>query len=255
MIPPFRREFDFARDPDVAFRALNPRTQAIRGTGTNDNAVAGFVGEYKECIGTNTNATVTISNASPAVITDTGHGLSIAQVFYLTTTGGLPTGLTASTNYFVSSAGYAANSYQVAPTVADAIAGTNSINTSSAGSGTHTRHNAAVLATVTNQDVGGISLTAGDWDVDGLVRFQPGATTTINALQGWTNSTSATQPTSAYITIRGDNGTALVNANALVLVTRRFLIATTTTVFVTVRSNFGTSTNEGFGIIRARRVR
>lgn len=251
----FRRNFDAARDPDAAFRALNPRTQAIRGTGTNDSAAAGFVGEYKECIGFVANATVTISNASPAVITDTGHGMSIAQVFNLTTTGGLPTGLSTGTNYFVSSAGYATNSYQVAPTVADAIAGTNSINTSSAGSGVHTRLNNATLTTVTNQDVAGFSLTAGDWDVSGLMRFTFGATTTVNSIIAWADSTSATQPSIAYQTMRADSALAYVNANSLVLVPRRFLLSASTNIFMSARANFGTSTCNAVGWIRARRMR
>jgi Flp pilus assembly protein TadG len=45
--------------------------------------------------------TVTISNATPAVFTATGHGLTIGTNITLTTTNTLPTGLATATNYYV----------------------------------------------------------------------------------------------------------------------------------------------------------
>lgn len=98
---------------------------------------------------------VTISNASPGVVTFTGSNLAVADQCVFTTTGGLPTGLTAGTPYFVISAGLGANSFQVSATK-----GGSAINTSSAGSGTHTANcyqtlytpsgsNTAVISTIT----------------------------------------------------------------------------------------------------------
>lgn len=78
-------------------------------------------------------STVTITNASPAVVTWTGHGLVAGQPVVFSTTGSLPTGLTAGTVYYVISAGLTANEFQVSAT-----AGGAAIDTSSAGSGTHT---------------------------------------------------------------------------------------------------------------------
>lgn len=77
-------------------------------------------------------ATVTISNASPGVITHTSHGLSVDDAVAFTTSGTLPTGLTSGQTYFVKTV-LDANSYTVAATRGGA-----EINTSSAGSGTHT---------------------------------------------------------------------------------------------------------------------
>ena len=76
---------------------------------------------------------VTISNASPAVISLTSHGLVVGDAIYFTTTGGLPTGLSINTIYYVISAGFGANSFEVSATRGGAA-----INTSSAGSGVHT---------------------------------------------------------------------------------------------------------------------
>lgn len=74
---------------------------------------------------------VTITNASPAVVTWNSHPLTIESVVKFTTTGSLPTGLTAGTAYWVVNP--TTNTFQVATTK-----GGTAINTSSAGSGTHT---------------------------------------------------------------------------------------------------------------------
>lgn len=76
---------------------------------------------------------VTISNASPAVVTWAGHPLQNGDVVSFTTTGTLPTGLTANTSYYV--VGSASGSFSVA-----AVPGGAAIDTSSAGSGVHTAH-------------------------------------------------------------------------------------------------------------------
>lgn len=78
-------------------------------------------------------ATVTITIASPGVITWTGHGLANGTPVVFTTTGALPTGLTSGTTYYVINA--ATDTFQVAATV-----GGTAINTSGSQSGTHTGH-------------------------------------------------------------------------------------------------------------------
>ena len=82
--------------------------------------------------------TVTISIASPGVVTLNSHGLATGDCIELTTSGALPTGLSANTNYYV--VYNDANTFWLATTLANAIAGTK-INTSGTQSGTHTlRH-------------------------------------------------------------------------------------------------------------------
>lgn len=83
-------------------------------------------------------ATVTITIATPGVITWTAHGFAAGTAIKLTTTGALPTGLTPNTTVYVSSAGLTANTFRVADTRAHAIAGTNTINTTGSQSGVHT---------------------------------------------------------------------------------------------------------------------
>jgi len=78
-------------------------------------------------------ATVTISNATPAVISWTAHGLAANQGVFFTTTGTLPAPLIPNAEYYVISAGLTANACEVSTSVGGAA-----VNTTNAGSGTHT---------------------------------------------------------------------------------------------------------------------
>jgi hypothetical protein len=81
-----------------------------------------------------TASTVTISIASPGVVTWTGHNFANNSPIVLTTTGALPTGFTAGTTYYV--VNQAANTFQLSATQGGAA-----INTSGTQSGTHTATN------------------------------------------------------------------------------------------------------------------
>lgn len=77
---------------------------------------------------------VTISNASPGVISGAPAAVQIGWPITFTTTGALPTGLSVGTTYYVISAGFVSGTtLEVAATPNGAA-----INTSSAGSGVHT---------------------------------------------------------------------------------------------------------------------
>lgn len=78
-------------------------------------------------------ATVTVTIASPAVFTKTAHGLAAGDPIVFSTTGTLPTGLTAGTTYYVIAAGLTANEFEVSTSV-----GGSAVNTSGSQSGTHT---------------------------------------------------------------------------------------------------------------------
>ena len=75
--------------------------------------------------------TCTITIASPGVVTLNNHGLNVDDAVYLTTTGSLPTGLSANTIYYAQSV--ATNTFQLSSS-----RGGSSINTSGSQSGTHT---------------------------------------------------------------------------------------------------------------------
>jgi hypothetical protein len=90
-------------------------------------------------------ALTSISNASPAVCTLVSHGLTADDSIIFTTTGTLPTGLSLATTYYVISAGLTANAFEVAASL-----GGTAINTSSAGSGTHSFTKTTPVAVGTN---------------------------------------------------------------------------------------------------------
>lgn len=116
---------------------------------------------------------------------------------------------------------------------------------------------AVSLTTVTAADVTSISLTAGDWDVWGIVDFIPGGTTTIASVVGWIHTTSASFPTlpngGAYAAFVGSLTTG--GAQHLPVGMRRYSLSGTTTVYLTAYSSFGVSTMAAYGYLGARRRR
>lgn len=90
---------------------------------------------------------VTMTIASPAVISETSHGLSANDTVTFTTTGALPTGISPSTVYYVIAAGLTSNAYEISATLGGAA-----INTSGTQSGIQTaqRANTYVITVVPN---------------------------------------------------------------------------------------------------------
>jgi len=75
---------------------------------------------------------ITVTIASPAVVSLTNHSLVAGSPISFTTTGDLPTGVVAGTKYYVIAAGLTANNFQFSATL-----GGSAINTSGTQSGTH----------------------------------------------------------------------------------------------------------------------
>lgn len=81
---------------------------------------------------TNT-GTCTMTIASPCVVTFAKHGLQVGSSFEFSTTGALPTGVTAGTTYYVISTSFGVDSFQFSTSQGGAA-----VNTSGTQSGTHT---------------------------------------------------------------------------------------------------------------------
>ena len=115
---------------------------------------------------------------------------------------------------------------------------------------------AVSLTTGTAANVTSISLTAGDWDVSGLVSSVAAGGTTISGFLAWISTTSATAPTSpnsgGYVLLQV-TGAAGGNI-ALPVSTMRMSLASTTTVYLSTLQTFS-STDSAYGFISARRVR
>lgn len=83
------------------------------------------------------NATATMTIASPCVVTWTSHGLVTGNSVTFTTSGALPTGISANTQYWVHKID--ANTFHLSTSVAN-LSIASWINTSGSQSGTHTAH-------------------------------------------------------------------------------------------------------------------
>jgi hypothetical protein len=142
---PIIQELDliYAADPDFYWLGF---TQELKDTAAQrdaaDWAEAKFVLAGLDSNDTDTetpagisdpSATVTMSIASPAVISWASHGLVAGDPVIFTTSGALPTGITAGATYYVIAAGLVTGAFQVSATP-----GGSAVNTSGTQSGTHT---------------------------------------------------------------------------------------------------------------------
>jgi hypothetical protein len=232
---------------------------------TNDNAAAGKVGEYVNatCPAPGTTATVTITIASPGVVTWTAHGISnsfgggVCPVVF-TTTGALPTGLTAGVTVYTVPSSITTNTFQVATSVENALAGT-SINTSGTQSGTQTGTINRTLANQTGANITGISLTAGDWDVFGQVINAPAGTTVYTLLIAGVSTSTGAISGAAGTPGRSDcaYGAGLTGGSqdGCAILPTRFSLSSTQTIFLVTNDAFTTSTMTASGSITARRMR
>lgn len=113
------------------------------------------------------------------------------------------------------------------------------------------------LTSVTAVNVTSITLTAGDWDVTGVINFTPTATTSIAVLAGGPSSTTGALGAQDSF-FQSSNatqvpGTTIVIAPPTPVI--RFSLASTTTIFLVTRATFSLSTLAAGGTIRARRAR
>lgn len=232
-------------------------------TGITDasDAAAGSVGEYISAQTTGASATVTVSIASPAVVTwgtipykgKISSGANWTAPIVFSTTDALPTGLTASTVYWIIGSSISGNTHQVATSIANALAGTAIVTTGSQ-SGTHTGVASRPMTTDTAADVVVMQLPAGDWDVFGNIANLPAGSTVISYGLGWTHTVSATAPISpnngAFVSQVG--GAAGIGVTGTVG-SQRINVSTATPVYLGGKVSFTISTLNSTGFIGARR--
>jgi hypothetical protein len=113
------------------------------------------------------------------------------------------------------------------------------------------------LTTLTEANVTSISLTAGDWVVDGAVSFSAAAGTSITRVTGGASISSASLPAAGdYFALPMAPvvpGSGVYTT--LSIPTQRILLPATTTVYLATLATFSISTLAAFGHISARRVR
>ena len=117
---------------------------------------------------------------------------------------------------------------------------------------------AVSLVNATAKDITTISLTAGDWDVQGMCATQPAGGTTTSAFICSISPTLNTLNT----TVSDSSGFGINNAaqaaggaESITTDTARVSLAATTTYHLVTQASFAVSTMAAYGKIRARRVR
>lgn len=149
-------------------------------------------------------AAVSLTIASPCVITWTAHALQAGEPVKFSTTGALPTGLTAGTTYYVSTAGLAADSFRVADTAAHGIAGTNTVNTSGSQSGVHTASTVPATGRFDMLPFQGLSAAAA-YQLSKLVAAAVAVTASTNQVQTLLDKLSAVTAGGGYVGVLGDS--------------------------------------------------
>jgi hypothetical protein len=116
----------------------------------------------------------------------------------------------------------------------------------------------AALTNVTAVNVTSISLTAGDWDVTGVINHTGNASTQVLYTGTSISATSASQG-GLVQTFLGNNvayfGTVNSGGFFVEAPVTRISVSSTTTVYLIAYANFSVSTMAAGGTIRARRVR
>lgn len=173
---------------------------------------------------------------------------------------------TNTTNIAANTASIATNATAIAAAATaiatGAIVGTATNNNATAGNiGEYVSSSVVVgsavsLTSGTPANVTSISLTAGDWDVRGVVGFAPNVLTVESVVTGSIGTTTGSVGTAP-------NGGAFVQINmsltgsgrVLPVGTARLSLASTTTVYLVASATFTTSTDAAYGFLGARRVR
>jgi hypothetical protein len=113
---------------------------------------------------------------------------------------------------------------------------------------------AVTLSTTTTANVTSISLTAGDWDVTGVVDYAMASATATNFNHGISTSSATLGGQDSYVqkpfAFSGSSATLGDNAPTV-----RISIGSTTTVYLVAQAIFSGGSIGAYGTIRARRVR
>jgi hypothetical protein len=144
------------------------------------------------------------------------------------------------------------------------LQGTNTNDSAAAGylgeytSSTVVTGSAISLTNDTPANITSISLTAGDWEVEGSAYYNIAGTTTPSVLIASISATSATLDTAPgsfqIIRLSGAafGGASVYSINQPAI---RISLSGTATIYLVAQATFGTSTLAAYGIIKARRVR
>lgn len=144
------------------------------------------------------------------------------------------------------------------PSQTNGIVGTTTNNNANAGSvgefPTPTNLSAVPLTSAVTANASSVSLTAGDWDVTGVVSYVAGAATVLTGIATGISTTSATAGAAGTFAGLNLSFTAATTQNLSAPVVR-ISLAATTTVYLIANAGFASGSCTASGFLRARRVR
>lgn len=251
--------------------AIAPTAAPVAGSlpaqASSGSATVGSLGEFVSAQANAESIAATFTNASPTVVTMTANTFGARCVIASTSankcvlpvyfTGLVGTaGVSNATLYYVDPASVSGNTFKIATSVANAIAGTD-VNTTGTDSGTGI---AGMYGTSnTPQAVAAINLTAGDWDCSGSTSNN-GVTSTLPTIFVTTIANSIA--TSGVST--GDGSASAITAaftggtttNAFANAPHRFSLSAQSLVYLVMRETWtGGATNPvTAGLLRCRRA-
>lgn len=250
LVPQFAWAVDYVAGPGSA-----AAPGQIIGTPTNDNATAGNVGEYQSNTCPAQTATVTFTGTTTNLVTWAANTFVALCPVYFTTSGSLPSGISASTTYYVTNnANLTTASFQISTTIALAQAGT-AIALTTNGTATTTGTGSSVLGTGTALAQNALYLTAGDWDVQCTLAFTANSSTTATVEQVGVSTSSTVIGQIGTFTVIDATMAATDASSALVSPIVRESLSTTTPIYCLGASVFATSVMTANPMLRARRVR
>lgn len=146
----------------------------------------------------------------------------------------------------------------ITPSSTAGIVGTTTNDNANAGSvgeyitatGTAVANTTATIVNVTS-----VSLTAGDWEVEGMILTNPAGGALYSFTQCGVSTTSATYDATVGRFVTQTFTSAVMGQVSMTLPVTRYSFASTTTVFLVASAIFPSGTSTISGLIRARRVR
>lgn len=210
----------------------------------------GHIGEFIGAVcnpASPSGTTVTISIADPAVVTWTNHRMDksegdVACPITFSTTGALPTGITAGTKYWAVAA--SSSTLNIATTPQNAVDGV-FIETTGTQSGTQSVTGGVELVDATWNSGSAMVLSPGIWDIQGQCSFWPDTTTATSSMLVGSGSTIASPsfPDLSYGFFRQTFPNGAISSVPIPL--KRFYVATETVYYGLMMSQFTTSGTSG----------
>ena len=209
-----------------------------------------------------TPASITLTNATGLPIGGlTGLGTGVATALAANVNGSGAISLATSPTFVTPTLGAAtATSLAFSPTTGG-IVGTTTNNNAAAGSvgevisSTVLAASAVALTTGVAANVTSISLTAGDWDVSGVIGYIGGGGCNIAYAISAIGTTSTGLGDQSQWTMTGPNNPAAATNIGSSIFTRRISLSTTTTIYLVAQSSFSVGSLSAGGYIQGRRVR